>query len=196
MPLLHTNGHAAYGMASSVSLIDFFPGRLNRGLCQYGEGKKTACRSVLVAFCEKEARRMKWLLDSLWSLVDTNQDPQDQPPIALHRNTGQMHARLKASFHRGDWSNAIRCLLIIISLIPLLWRCRPRDRDNYAPVSPWMRGVHWSFTILYGPGNYSGVLLARDGLLLRLFLPLSVRSWCQRAIPLTPTNSPAYTNTS
>lgn len=143
-----------------VSLIWFFPRPLKPRSLSIRWGKKTTCRSILVAFYE-EVRRMKWLLDSLWSLVDTNQDPQDQPPIALHRNTEHthtcMHVWLKASFHRGDWPNAISLSVDYHVIDSSSVAQSTRDRDYYAPVSPWMRGVHRSFTILYGFANYSGV---------------------------------------
>ena len=170
MPLLHTNGHAAYRMASSV--FDWiFPRPLNPRSLSIRWGKKTTCRSVLVAFYEDKADAWNdcsiafgpWLTQ-IRILKISLQLPSTEIPNRCTRGW-KPHSTVSTD------PTLFRFLSIIISLISLLWRSRPGDRDYYAPVSPWMRGVHWPFTIPYSPANYSGVLLARDGLVLRLFLP-------------------------
>lgn len=161
MPLLHTWWPCCLQDGFMCLWFDFFPGRLNRALCQYGEGKRPPADLFSLLFTRKSDA---WNDCSIafgpwcWHKSGSSRSASNcfAPKYRTHTHTC-MHVWLKASFHWGDWPNAISLSVDYHVIYSSSVAQSTRDRDYYAPVSPCMRGVHRSFTILYGLASYSGV---------------------------------------
>lgn len=159
-------------MASSV--FDWiFPRPLNPRSLSIRWGKKTTCRSVLVAFYEDKA--------DAWNDCSIASGPWLTQIRILKISSSNCLPPKYRTDARAVESLIPPCRLtqhcFVFCRLSYHWFlfCGAVDQGTgnimRQSASPWMRGVHWPFTIPYSPANYSGVLLARDGLVLRLFLP-------------------------